>query len=56
MQKTTVVCIDFSELWCLEKAKLDFILLKFPWIQARMLSKVYAEDTHMGFMMMHIYI
>ena len=56
VQKTTVVCIDFSELWCLEKAKLDFILLKFPWIQARMLSKVYAEDTHMGFMMMHIYI
>jgi hypothetical protein len=30
IQRTNVVCYDFSELWCLEKRRLDDILLRFP--------------------------
>jgi hypothetical protein len=30
IQRTNVICSDFSELWCMEKSRLDSILLRFP--------------------------
>jgi CRP-like cAMP-binding protein len=48
LQRTTVTCFDFSELWCLTKAKLDPILLRFPLVKKNMFAKflLHSADEH----------
>jgi CRP-like cAMP-binding protein len=44
VSKTNVVCVEFSELWCLNKAALDVILVSFPHIK-RLIDKM-SYDTY----------
>ena len=45
VSKTNVVCLDFSELWCLNKDALDTILISFPQIK-RMIDKMSYDTYH----------
>jgi len=46
--RTTVICYDFSELWILDKARLDAIRLQFPTVDRYLHSLVFSTDPSDG--------
>jgi hypothetical protein len=57
ISKTNVVCVDFSELWCVNKAALDAILVSFPEIK-RLIDKMsydsYKEEDALLKLLDHV--
>ena len=47
IQKTNLICADFSELWCLEKEALDHILPRYPLIR-RVMVQIAYDSQHFG--------